>query len=70
MAAHTEHLRPGIICRLATIEDYFGVVEISGDQYGGRDILKHMFFKYLDNPKRLMTVAEHNGTVVSCTTAL
>ena len=56
---------PGVICRRARPADYEGIKAISGDQYGGRDILMGMFFKYLENPYRIMAVAELDGKIVS-----
>ena len=56
---------PGVICRRARPEDYAGVKQISGHQYGGRDIVMGMYFKYLDNPYRVLAVAESKGKIVS-----
>ena len=56
---------PGVICRRARPEDYGSVKAISGDQFGGRDILMCMFFKYVENPNRVLVVAELDGKLVS-----
>ena len=62
---HSVPTIPGVICRRARPEDYERIKAISGDQFGGRDILMGMFFKYLDNPDRVLGVAELNGKIVS-----
>ena len=53
------------VIRPARLDDYEGVMAISGGIYGGRDILPSVYEDYLKDPNRGFYVATLNGKVVS-----
>ncbi len=55
---------PGIVCRLATHDDYDDVMAINRDLYGGLDYLAHRYHRYLDEPKRQLIVVEKDNKIV------
>ena len=55
---------PGLVCRLATREDYEGVLAINKNVYEGMDYLPGLYHQYIQNPLRVMAVAELNGQIV------
>lgn len=54
-----------LVCRLATIDDYAGVMEISKGIYSGLDYLPAMYMTFLHDKRANLVVAEYEGKVVS-----
>ena len=57
----------GLVCRLATIEDYQSVVDIDNNVYEGADYVPYMYHQYVNDPNRLCFVAIKDKEVVSTT---
>ncbi len=58
------HPAPGIVCRLATHDDYNDVIAINPDLYFGADYLAHRYHRYVDEPVRQLTLLEKDNKIV------
>ncbi len=54
----------GLVCRLATVEDYQGVVDIDHNIYDGADYIPYRYHQYIKDPNRLCFVATKDKEVV------
>ena len=51
--------------RLATADDYEAVMDIDRNIYSGYDYLPTMYHSYVNNPQRVVCVAQLKGQIVS-----